>query len=302
MSETAIEAVGLRKRYGDDEAVAGVDLAVPRGEVLCLLGPNGAGKSTTVEILGGFRLRDGGTARVLGEDPGTAGRRWRSRLGVVWQGEALVPRLTVRAVVRHFAGYYPQPRDPDAVVEMVGLGERARARVTSLSGGQRRRLDVALGIVGRPELLFLDEPTTGFDPRARRDFWSLVGGLARGGTTVVLTTHHLEEAEALADRVCVIARGRVRALGSPSTLGGRASARATVGWTADGRRREVRTDEPTRLVGELTTLFSGEIPELSVHRPTLEEVYLDLIGDGHGGVPDSPDGRGARRAGTEATA
>ncbi|MFD6952015.1 ABC transporter [Nocardiopsis sp. TSRI0078] len=305
MSETAIEVAGLRKRYGDDEAVAGVDLTVARGEVLSLLGPNGAGKATTVEILEGFRHRDGGTVRVLGEDPGTAGRRWRSRIGVVWQCEALTPRLTVRAVVRHFAGYYPRPRDPDAVVGMVGLGERAGARVASLSGGQRRRLDVALGIVGRPELLFLDEPTTGFDPRARRDFWSLVGGLARGGATVVLTTHHLEEAEALADRVCVLARGRVRALGTPSTLGGRASARATVGWSADGRRREVRTDEPTRLVGELATLFSGEVPELSVHRPTLEEVYLDLIGEAgreRGGGPGLPDAPGGRRAGTEVTA
>ncbi|WP_150244958.1 ABC transporter ATP-binding protein [Nocardiopsis quinghaiensis] len=279
MSETAIEVRGLRKKYGDDEAVAGVDLTVRRGEVFSFLGPNGAGKSTTVEILAGFRRRDGGTARVLDQDPGTAGRRWRARIGVVWQRETLVPQLTVRAVVRHFAGYYPDPRDPDATVELVGLGEKAGARVTSLSGGQRRRLDVALGIVGGPELLFLDEPTTGFDPRARRDFWSLIGDLAEDGTTVVLTTHYLEEAEALADRVCVIARGRIRAEGAPATLGGRATARATVSWTDGGRRRETRTEEPTRLVGELATLFSGEVPGLSVHRPTLEEVYLDLIGD-----------------------
>ncbi|WP_017570771.1 ABC transporter ATP-binding protein [Nocardiopsis halotolerans] len=297
MSETAIEVHDLRKRYGGNEAVAGIDLSVPRGEVFALLGPNGAGKSTTVEILEGFRRRDDGTVRVLGADPGTAGRRWRSRVGVVWQGETMLPQLTVREVVRHFAGYHPLPHDPDTVIDLVGLGGRARARVTSLSGGQRRRLDVALGIVGGPELLFLDEPTTGFDPRARRDFWEMVGGLSRGGTTIVLTTHYLEEAEALADRVCVIARGRVRAQGSPSTLGGRASARATVSWTDGGERRETRTDEPTRVVGELATLFSGEVPELSVHRPTLEEVYLDLIsdeGDG-GGALDRDGGRSAGR-------
>ncbi|MFE6450452.1 ABC transporter ATP-binding protein [Nocardiopsis dassonvillei] len=297
MSETAIEVHGLRKKYGDDEAVAGVDLSVRRGEVFALLGPNGAGKSTTVEILEGFRHRDDGTVRVLGEDPGTAGRRWRSRIGVVWQGETLIPQLSVREVVRHFAGYYPAPRDPDAVVDLVGLGEKSRARVTSLSGGQRRRLDVALGIIGRPELLFLDEPTTGFDPGARRDFWTLIGDLARGGTTIVLTTHYLEEAEALADRVCVVARGRVRAQGSPATLGGRASARATVGWTVDGQRRETRTDEPARVVGELSALFSGEVPGLSVHRPTLEDVYLGLIGEEgeNRGEGDDRDGRPAER-------
>lgn len=288
MSETAIEVHGLRKRYGDDEALSGVDLTVPRGEIIALLGPNGAGKSTLVEILEGFRHRDGGTARVLGEDPGTAGRHWRSRVGVVWQGETMVPRLPVSDVIRHFAGYYPRPLDPDSVVELVGLGEKTGAGTSSLSGGQRRRLDVALGIVGDPELLFLDEPTTGFDPRARRDFWSLVDDLAEGGTTIVLITHYLEEAEALADRVCVIARGEVRALGAPSELGGHSSAQATVSWTADGRRHRTRTEEPTRVVGELATLFSGEIPDLSVHRPTLEEVYLRLIGedapgDGHDG-------------------
>jgi ABC-2 type transport system ATP-binding protein len=282
MSGEAIEVRGLTKKYGDDTAVAGVDLTVHRGEVFSFLGPNGAGKSTTVEILEGFRHRDGGAVRVLGEDPGTAGRVWRSRIGVVWQQETQVPALPVRALVRHFAGYYPESHDPAEVVERVGLAEKAEALPSSLSGGQRRRLDVALGIVGRPELLFLDEPTTGFDPQARRDFWSLVRELADGGTSIVLTTHYLEEAEELADRVCVIARGRVRALGDPATLGGRASARATVRWTVEGRRRETATDEPARVVRELSACFGGEVPGLSVHRPTLEETYLELIGQDGG--------------------
>ncbi|MGW5879392.1 ABC transporter ATP-binding protein [Nocardiopsis terrae] len=279
MSETVIEAEGLRKKYGDTEAVAGVDLGIARGEVFSFLGPNGAGKSTTVEILEGFRQRDGGSARVLGEDPGRAGRDWRSRVGIVWQQETMVPKLAVRDVVRHFAGYYPLPHDPDAVIELVGLDHKAEDLAESLSGGQRRRLDVALGIVGRPELLFLDEPTTGFDPRARREFWGLVRDLAAGGTTIVLTTHYLEEAEELADRVCVIARGRIRAVDTPSALGGRASAQATVGWLEDGGRREVLTDEPTRVVSELAGRFPGEVPELSVHRPTLEEIYLGMVED-----------------------
>ncbi|RKS10551.1 ABC-2 type transport system ATP-binding protein [Nocardiopsis sp. Huas11] len=298
MSDTAIEAVGLHKSYGATKAVAGIDLSVPRGEVFALLGPNGAGKSTAVEILEGFRRRDRGTVRVLGEDPGTAGRSWRARVGIVWQRETLVPQLSVRAVVRHFAGYYPAPEDPDEVIARVGLAEKAGARAESLSGGQQRRLDVALGIVGRPELLFLDEPTTGFDPRARRDFWDLVRGLADGGTTIVLTTHYLEEAEALADRVCVLAGGRVRALDTPSALGGRASARATVGWWQEGRRRTVETHEPTRVVGELMSAFGGEVPELTVRRPTLEEVYLGLIGSD---AAASPDGMDRDRAAGDAT-
>ncbi len=196
----------------------------------------------------------------------------------------MVPKLPVRDVVRHFAGYYPLAHDPDEVVEMVGLAEKAKAMPDSLSGGQRRRLDVALGIIGRPELLFLDEPTTGFDPRARREFWELIQGLAREGTTIVLTTHYLEEAEFLADRVCVIAAGRIRALDAPASLGGRASAQATVAWSEEGVRREVRTEEPTRTVAELSARFPGEIPELSVHRPTLEEIYLGMIEDAH--VPE----------------
>lgn len=279
MARAAIEATGLHKKYGDTQAVAGVDLHIPTGEIFSFLGPNGAGKSTTVEILSGFRHRDGGTARVLGVDPGRADRQWKSRVGIVWQKEAMIPKLPVRDLVRHFAGYYPYSHDPDEVVELVGLTGKAEERPDSLSGGQRRRLDVALGIVGRPELLFLDEPTTGFDPKARREFWDLVRDLARQGTTIVLTTHYLEEAEELADRVCVIAGGRVKAVDTPDSLGGRASAQATVSWHENGGRQEVRTGEPTRVVGALMARFNGEIPELSVHRPTLEEIYLDMIRD-----------------------
>ncbi|CAL9430539.1 Daunorubicin_doxorubicin resistance ATP-binding protein DrrA [Nocardiopsis dassonvillei] len=294
MSATVIEAEGLLKKYGDHTAVAGVDLSVPRGEVFSLLGPNGAGKSTTVEILEGFRRRDGGTVRVLGADPQGAGRAWRARVGIVWQQETLLPKVPVREILRHFAGHYPSPHGVDATLELVGLAEKARALPESLSGGQRRRLDVALGIIGGPELLFLDEPTTGFDPRARRDFWGLIRNLAGQGTTILLTTHYLEEAEALADRVCVLAGGRVRALGAPDTLGGRATAQATVSWSRDGVRREIRTDEPTRAVAELAAGFTGEIPELRVHRPTLEEIYLGLIEDaGNGEGTEDTAGAGS---------
>ncbi|OLT26690.1 ABC transporter [Nocardiopsis sp. CNR-923] len=274
-----VEAHGLRKEYDGRAAVDGIDLTIHRGEVFALLGPNGAGKSTAAGILAGFRGRDAGEATVLGADPARAGRRWRSRIGIVWQQETEVPRLTVRAVVRHFAGYYPHPRDVDEVLGLAGLTERADALAHTLSGGQRRRLDVALGIVGRPELLFLDEPTTGFDPRARRDFWRTVRDLAAVGTTVVLTTHYLEEVEALADRVCVIAHGRVRAEGPTDSLGGRMTGQTTVSWLADGEPRSVDTDEPTRVVRRLSDAFRGEVPGLTVHRPTLEDVYLNLIDD-----------------------
>ncbi|MEV2276136.1 ABC transporter ATP-binding protein [Nocardiopsis sp. NPDC049922] len=273
-----VEARGLRKVYDGRAAVDGIDLTIQRGEVFALLGPNGAGKSTTAGILTGFRGRDAGEVTVLGADPARAGRRWRSRIGVVWQQETEVPRLAVRTVVRHFAGYYPHPRDVDEVLDLAGLTERADALAHSLSGGQRRRLDVALGIVGRPELLFLDEPTTGFDPQARRDFWRTVRGLAADGTTIVLTTHYLDEVEALADRVCVIADGRVRAEGATDSLGGRTAGLATVSWLVDGEPRSVDTDEPTRVVRRLSDDFSGEVPGLTVHRPTLEDVYLELIG------------------------
>ncbi|MEU9138030.1 ABC transporter ATP-binding protein [Streptomyces sp. NPDC048404] len=275
----AVDVRGLRKQYGDVTAVDGIDLDIRRGEVFGLLGPNGAGKSTTVEILQGNRRRDAGEVSVLGSDPATAPRAWRSRVGIVWQDESAPAELTVRETVHHFSRYYPNPRDPEEVIGLVGLQEKAGSRIKSLSGGQRRRLDVALGVIGGPELLLLDEPTTGFDPAARRQFWDLIRKLADEGTTILLTTHYLEEAEALADRLAVVARGRVVAEGEPAALRERFGTGATVEWTeADGSPRSERTDTPTRTVAALTHRFDGEIPGLRVSRPTLEDVYLRLTG------------------------
>ncbi|WP_088289616.1 ABC transporter ATP-binding protein [Kineosporia sp. A_224] len=275
----AVRVRGLRKSYGDKQAVDGIDLDIERGEVFALLGPNGAGKTTTVEILEGYRHRDGGEVDVLGADPASAGRSWRSRIGIVLQTSNENAELTVEEMVRHFALYYPGSRDPDEVIAAVGLEEKRRARMRALSGGQRRRLDVALGIVGNPELLFLDEPTTGFDPQARRDFWDLVRSLRSDGTTILLTTHYLDEAEQLADRVAVIASGRIVALDTPERLGGRMAHRARVRWEEDGAVREESTDAPTRFVVDLAGRFDGEVPGLQVVRPSLEDVYLSLIGD-----------------------
>ena len=271
---TAIEVRGLRKAYGDHLAVGGIDLAVRTGEVFALLGPNGAGKTTTVEILEGHRRRSGGEARVLGEDPGSASRAWRERIGIVLQSASDAGDLTVAEVVRHVAGFYPRARRAGDAIGLVGLDDKAGARVRTLSGGQRRRLDVALGIVGRPELVFLDEPTTGFDPEARRQFWSLIRALAAEGTTILLTTHYLDEAEALADRLAVIAGGLIVAEGTPATLGGRASAGAVVRW---GGGQEVRTDDPTALIAGLAARGT-DLTGLTVTRPTLEDTYLNLIG------------------------
>jgi ABC-2 type transport system ATP-binding protein len=278
MNETAVRIRGLRKRYAHVDAVRGVDLDIPSGEVFAMLGPNGAGKTTTVEILEGHRARTGGEVSVLGVDPGRPTRSWRARLGIVPQTSAERPELSVREIVRHFAGYYPRPRDADEVIDLVGLTEKAGTRLAKLSGGQRRRVDVALGIIGRPELLFLDEPTTGFDPDARRRFWKLIEDLADGGTTIVLTTHYLDEAEALADRVGVIAAGRIVEVGPPRQLGGRAAAAARVGWTGPEGRQFIETDSPTQVVAELSRKFDGEVPELTVTRPTLEDIYLSMIG------------------------
>lgn len=275
----AVSVRGLRKQYGDVTAVHGIDLGIRPGEVFGLLGPNGAGKSTTVEILQGNRSRDAGEVRVLGADPATATRAWRSRVGIVWQDESAPAELTVRETVRHFARYYPRPRDPEEVIDLVGLTEKADRRIKALSGGQRRRLDVALGVIGGPELLLLDEPTTGFDPAARRRFWDLIRLLADEGTTILLTTHYLEEAEALADRLAVVVRGRVVAEGEPAALRELYGTEATVTWTdPDGTPRTERTATPTRTVAELIHRFDGEIPGLTVHRPTLEDVYLRLTG------------------------
>ena len=275
----AISIRGLVKRYGDFVAVDGLDLDIRRGEIFALLGPNGAGKTTTVEICEGYRSRDAGEVRVLGQDPADGGRRWKAQLGIVLQSNSGQSQLTVRETVASRADLYADPRDPDEVLELVGLTEKAKVRGQALSGGQRRRLDVALGIVGRPTLLFLDEPTTGFDPEARRQFWSLIRSLRELGTTMLLTTHYLDEAEALADRVGVIARGRLTQVAVPALLGDRETAPAVVSWTEGGTRHTAETATPTAFVQELATRFPGEVPDLAVARPTLEDVYLRMIGE-----------------------
>jgi ABC-2 type transport system ATP-binding protein len=273
----AITVRGLSRSYGDFKAVDGVDLDVRRGEIFALLGPNGAGKTTTVEILEGYRHRDGGTVSVLGQDPANPVRAWRSRLGIVLQSNGDLSLLTVTEAVRHFASFYANPRDPDEVIASVGLEEKRDTRVVHLSGGQRRRVDVALGILGRPELVFMDEPTTGFDPEARRQFWGLIAGLQDEGTTILLTTHYLDEAEHLADRVGVIAGGRILEIATPETLGGRAQAAAQVSWLEDGVPHTLDTDEPTRAVTELAARQVGEIEGLTIKRPSLEDAYLAMI-------------------------
>ena len=276
----AVRVADLRKTYGQHTAVDGLDLQVETGEIFAILGPNGAGKTTTVEIMEGFRTPDSGVVEVLGENPASAGRAWRARIGVVMQDSRDTPELTVSELVHHYATYYPASRDPDEVIDVVGLREKASTRARQLSGGQRRRLDVALGIVGNPELLFLDEPTTGFDPQARRSFWELVLSLREGGTTILLTTHYLDEAAYLADRAAVVQDGRVVALGAPDTLGGEEARLPVVHWESGGKKFSERTAHPTavvaRLAGELAP-SGGEVPGLRVERPNLEEIYLALI-------------------------
>ena len=273
----AVEVRGLTKRYGSIDAIRAVDLDVRVGEVFALLGPNGAGKTTTVEVLEGFRSRTAGEVRVLGEDPASAGREWRSRIGLVLQSSQVADEVTVAEIVGHFAAFYPRPRSTAEVLELVGLTGQSEQRAETLSGGQKRRLDVALGIVGRPELLFLDEPTTGFDPEARRQFWELIVRLRGEGTTILLTTHYLDEAEALADRVGVLTGGRIAEVAAPSELGGRATAPVTVRWREGGELRTQQTATPTRVVAELAARFADEVPELAVLRPSLEDVYLAMI-------------------------
>ena len=278
---SVIEVRNLHKSYGVLEAVDGVDLSIERGEIFAILGPNGAGKTTTVEILEGFRTRNSGEVQVLDFDPqfkGKGARDFRDRIGIVLQSTSDAGDLTVYETIAHFAGYYSDPRDPNEVVEAVGLSEKKDALIHTLSGGQRRRLDVGLGIVGNPELLFLDEPTTGFDPEARRDFWELIRGLRDLGTTIVLTTHYLEEAEALADRVAVINRGKILQIASPANLGDRATSLARVQWEAEGKMQEQFSNEPTAVIAKLMKEFTGEIPKLAVSRATLEDVYLEMIG------------------------
>lgn len=284
-AEHAVRIRGLRKTYADVAAVDGLDLDIRAGEVFALLGPNGAGKTTTVEILEGYRDRDAGEVSVLGHDPQRPGAGWRERIGIVLQSSTGHDEITVEELVHHFAGYYPDARDPAEVVTAVGLGDKRETRARHLSGGQRRRLDVALGILGDPDLLFLDEPTTGFDPEARREFWGLIASLADGGTTIILTTHYLDEAEHLADRVGVITAGRIVALDTPARLGGRDQEHAVLTWTEHGAVRAAQTSEPTALVTELSARFGGEVPSLTISRPTLEDVYLRLIGDSTGSTP-----------------
>ncbi len=273
----AVTVRDLTKSYGSTRAVAGIDLTIEAGEVFALLGPNGAGKTTTVEILEGFRDRDTGEVTVLGSDPHRASAAWRDRIGIVLQSSGGLDLLTPREILRSTARLYDRPRPVEDVLTAVGLTEKADDRIAGLSGGQRRRLDVGLGIVGGPDLLFLDEPTTGFDPQARRDFWSLIDGLRDAGTTIVLTTHYLDEAEHLADRVAVIVGGRIVALDTPASLGGRSSHEATVGWDEGGTRHTDVTTTPTALVAELAARLGGEVPGLTVTRPSLEDVYLSLV-------------------------
>jgi ABC-2 type transport system ATP-binding protein len=274
----AIEVFDLHKSYGSVEAVRGVSFAVESGEVFGLLGPNGAGKTTTVEILEGYRDRSAGEVRVLGHDPQARDRRLQERVGIVLQSGGFYPRVTVREAVRHFAKVYEAPRDPEETIALVGLGEKADARTKDLSGGQRRRLDLALALIGDPELIFLDEPTTGFDPAARRTAWGVVRRLKALGKTVLLTTHYLEEAQELADRVAIVKDGHIVAEGPPDSLGP-ASSQYRVSYLSAGRRVEHQTDDPTELLHRLTrdALARGErLDGLEVTRPTLEEVYLQL--------------------------
>jgi ABC-2 type transport system ATP-binding protein len=307
VADSVISIRGLRKSYDGLEAVRGIDLEVSAGEIFAFLGPNGAGKTTTVEILEGYRSRSGGDVSVLGIDPQTAGRDWRQRVGFVLQESRLVPELTPRETVEQYAGYYASPRDVDETVKLVGLADKADARTATLSGGQQRRLDVALALIGDPELLFLDEPTTGFDPSARRQAWDVIADLRDLGKTVFLTTHYMDEAQALADRVAIISAGRIVATGRPEDLGGDRESRTEIsfnlpeGTTAaelpdavrDGARvdaREISLDvaDPVPVLRELTTWATDRgvgLPELTVRRPSLEDVYLELTeqADGRSG-------------------
>ncbi|MGB2876320.1 MAG: ABC transporter ATP-binding protein [Gaiellaceae bacterium] len=278
---TAITVRDLRKSYGELEAVRGISFDVQEGEVFGLLGPNGAGKTTTVEILEGYRRRDGGSVEVLGVDPSRAGGDWRERIGVVLQSPAMYQTLTVAESLWLFAGYYSSPRPVDEVVQLVGLQEKRGVLVRRLSGGQRRRLDLGLALVGDPELIFLDEPTTGFDPHARLQAWETLRSLRSLGKTILLTTHYLDEAERLADRVAVLRHGEIVIAGPPGELTGAATA-TEIRYRENGREVVVKTDDPTRVLHELTEKALGENRELEglvVTRPTLEDVYLSLTGE-----------------------
>jgi ABC-2 type transport system ATP-binding protein len=280
-ASSAIRVSGLSKRYGSHEALKGIDFEIAAGEVFGLLGPNGAGKTTAIEILEGYRDRDGGVVEVLGEDPQRAPRAWRERLGVVLQSSSLYPNLTVRESLVVFGGYYASSRDPDEVIAIVGLTEKADARCRTLSGGQKRRLDLGLALIGNPELVFLDEPTTGFDPGARRAAWETIRNLPSLGPTILLTTHYLDEAEQLSDRVAVLREGRIVREGAPADLTGGAS-ETEIRYRRNGDVVVEATSEPTRRLFELTAEAverGEELLDLEVRRPTLEDIYLELTED-----------------------
>ncbi|MHC2998239.1 ABC transporter ATP-binding protein [Microbacterium sp. HJ5] len=277
MTTPAVQVRNLRKTYDGRTVVDDVSFDITAGETFALLGPNGAGKSTTVEILEGYRRRSAGEVTVLGVDPEAGGLEWKSRLGIVLQTCGQSGLLTVREQLRQFAGFYPDARDVDEVIAAVGLEAQAKMRSSKLSGGQQRRVDVAMGIIGRPEVLFLDEPTTGFDPEARREFWELIRGLKAEGTTILLTTHYLDEAAQLADRVAVIAGGRLQALGPVDTFGGPDARVPVVRWWEDGVRREHRSAEPLAFAGALSARLGAEPERLEIVRPSLEDIYLELV-------------------------
>ena len=278
MTSRALEAVDVVKSYGDLTAVDGLSLTVERGELVAMLGPNGAGKTTSVEMFEGYRQRNSGRLSVLGVDPATAGRQWRSRIGIVLQTASDGTDVSVRDLVSHYSKLYPSTRPVGELIDLVGLGPKAKAKVSTLSGGQRRRLDVALGIVGKPDLLFLDEPTTGFDPEARREFWGLIKLLHEEGTTILLTTHYLAEAEALARRVVVMVGGKVIADAPLEDLGERGGSAATVTWVGpDAVTRSESTTTPAALIARLSSELGGEPERLTVTRPSLEDIYLDLV-------------------------
>lgn len=281
MNTTAIVSVTeLRKNYGDFEAVKGISFEIAPGETFALLGPNGAGKSTTVEILEGFKSPSDGTVRVLGQNPSSGDRSWRSRIGVVPQASGEFGPYTVREQIAQFASYYPNPRGIDETIKAVGLEEKTNARIKSLSGGQRRRVDVALSVIGNPEMLFLDEPTTGFDPEARREFWDLIRSLQHEGTSILLTTHYLEEAAYLSDRAGIIAAGELAAIGDLDTLGGPDARIPIVSWRENGQSFHKRTENPGFFVSELTARLGAEPESLEVIRPSLEDIYLEIV-DNH---------------------
>lgn len=277
MTAPAITVTGLRKTYGDLVAVDRLDLEINRGEVFALLGPNGAGKTTTVEILEGFRRRTAGDVSVLGVDPARPTRAWREAIGVMLQSTSRRSFLTARETLQHTARLYPRPRDVDATLAAVGLTDKADVKPQALSGGQRRRLDVAAAVIGNPQLVFLDEPTTGFDPEVRRQFWGFIEDMRHDGTTVVLTTHYLDEAERLADRIAIISDGALVALDTPAGLRSRAS-KAHITWSEDGTKRVEQTPSPSAFLRELLARHAGEVKDLEVKHPSLEDVYLDLVG------------------------